>query len=75
MFVAFGLVPDPSDSDSEHLPPTVKGEFIAVRSVHVMLRPPEAGVAPAVWCRKARGQQQECADAYKDHTPRHAADH
>ena len=75
MFVAFVLVPGPSDSDSEYLPLTVKGEFIAVRSVQAMLHPPEAGVAPAVWCTKARGQQQECADACSDHTPRHAADH
>ena len=34
-----------------------------------------AGVAPAVRCTKARGQQQEGADADGDHTPRHAADH
>ena len=39
--VAFDLVPDPSDSDSERLPLTVKGEFIAVTSVHCMSHPPE----------------------------------
>ena len=72
--VAFGLVPDPSDSDSERLPLTVKGEFISVTSVHGMLHPPEAGAVPAVRCTKARGQQQNCADAYDDHSPRHAAD-
>jgi hypothetical protein len=74
VFVAFILVPGSSDSDSEHLPLTVKGEFIAPTSVHGVLHPPEAGVAPAVRCTKARGQQPECADAYNDHTPRHAAD-